>query len=399
MKTPAPLCLRKRWVFMLTLAALLGASGCSTISSTVDKINPFSSSAPKVKPAELVAIKPSAELTKLWQAGIGNASEFVFTPAVVGNSVYVAAKDGTLARFDEGRQVWKISAGQTISGGVGASDKLVVVGTAKGAVLAFHAADGRPAWTARASSEILAAPAVSGDLVAIRSGDARIFGFEATDGKRRWVYQRSTPTLALRSPVGVTLTEGALYAGFPGGKLVAVALNNGAALWESAVALPRGVTELERIADVASEPVVEGGSVCAVAYQGRVVCFDASNGALQWARDVSSINGLDIGNRALYVTDEKDAVHAFDRGSGASLWKQDKLALRGVSRPLVVGRHIAVADFQGVVHLLSATDGAFAARLTTDGSAVVAPPRRIGGADDRFVVQTKNGAVHALAIK
>ncbi|MDO8959673.1 MAG: outer membrane protein assembly factor BamB [Rhodocyclaceae bacterium] len=387
------------WRVGLVCAVLLGAGGCSSISSTVDKLNPFSSSAPKVKPAELVAIKPSAEMTRLWQASIGNAGEFVFTPAVVGNSVYVAAKDGALARFDEGRQVWKISTGQTISGGVGASDKLVVVGTAKGAVLAFHAADGRPAWTARASSEILAAPAVSGDLVAVRSGDARIFGFEATDGKRRWVYQRSTPALALRSPVGVTLTESALYAGFPGGKLVAVALNNGAALWESAVALPRGVTELERIADVASDPVVEGRSVCAVAYQGRVACFDTGNGALQWARDVSSINGLDIGNRALYVTDEKDAVHAFDRASGASLWKQDKLALRGVSRPLAVGRHIAVADFQGVVHLLSAADGAFAARLTTDGSAVVAAPRRLGNTDDRFVVQTRNGAVNALVIK
>jgi outer membrane protein assembly factor BamB len=266
-------------------------------------------------------------------------------------------------------------------------------------VLAFHAADGRPAWQARASSEILAAPAVSGDLVAVRSGDARIFGFEATDGKRRWVYQRSTPALSLRSPAGVTLTDNALYAGFPGGKLVAVALNNGAALWESTVALPRGVTELERIADVASDPVVEGRSVCAVAYQGRAACFDTGNGSLQWARDVSSINGLDIGTRALYVTDEKGAVHAFERNSGASLWKQDKLLMRAVSRPLAVGRHVAIADFQGVVHLLSAEDGAFAARLTTDGSAVVAPPRRLDGVDDSFVVQTKNGALQALAAK
>ncbi|MDI6745643.1 MAG: outer membrane protein assembly factor BamB [Rhodocyclaceae bacterium] len=378
----------------LWLGAALLLSGCSTI----DKLNPFAS-APKVKPAELAAIKPSAELTKLWQAGIGNSAEFIFTPAVVGNSVYAAAKDGTLARFDDGRQVWRISAGQVISGGVGASDKLVVVGTAKGVVLAFHAADGRPAWQSRASSEILAAPAVAGDLVAVRSGDARIFGFEATDGKRRWVYQRSTPALALRSPVGVTLTDNALYAGFPGGKLVAVALNNGAALWESTVALPRGVTELERIADVASDPVVEGRSVCAVAYQGRAACFDTGNGNLQWARDISSINGLDIGNRALFVTDEKGAVHAFDRNSGATLWKQDKLLMRAVSRPLAVGRHVAIADFQGVVHLLSAEDGSFAARVTTDGSAVVAPPRHLNSANDSFVVQTKNGALHALAAK
>jgi outer membrane protein assembly factor BamB len=386
----------------LFCASLLGASGCSTVSSTIDTLNPFAKSAPKTKPAELAAIQPSTELKGLWQASIGSGGAFEFSPAVVGGSVYAAARDGALARYDNGRQVWRINAGQALSGGVGADAKLVVVGTSKGEVLAFHAADGSPAWQARASSEILAAPAVTNDLVAVRSGDARIFGLAAADGKRRWVYQRSTPSLALRSNVGVTLTGRALYAGFPGGKLVAVALNNGAAQWEATVALPRGTTELERIADVASEPVVTGDSVCAVAYQGRVACFDTDNGRLQWARDISSIAGLDIGSRHLYVTDEKGAVQAFDRSSGASLWKQDKLFMRGVSRPLAIGSplgsYVAVADYQGVVHLLSGEDGAFAARLNTDGTAIVAAPRRLDGADS-FVVQTQNGGLHALSIK
>ncbi len=224
---------RKRAALLAGL--VLTAAGCSTISSTVDTLNPFSKSAPKIKPAELATIQPTAELRSLWQASIGSAGEFAFTPAVVGESVYVAARDGTLARFDAGRQVWRVSAGTVISGGVGADGKLVVVGSPKGEVLAFHAADGSPAWQTRTSSEILAAPAVSGDLVAVRSGDARIFGFDAADGKRRWVYQRSTPALALRSNVGVVLTDRALYAGFPGGKLVAVALQQ----WCGAVGVDR----------------------------------------------------------------------------------------------------------------------------------------------------------------
>lgn len=376
--------------------AALASGGCSTVNSAIDTLNPFAKSAPKIKPAELAAIQPSAELKSLWQASVGSAGAFVFTPAVVGGSVYAAGGDGTLARFDGGRQVWRVSAGQAISGGVGADDKLVVVGTAKGAVLAFHAADGKPAWQAQVSSEVLAAPAVSGDLVAVRSGDARVFGFDAADGKRRWVYQRSTPALSLRSNVGVTLTDKALYAGFPGGKLAAISRSNGAAIWESTVALPRGATELERIADVASDPVVEGNAVCAVAYQGRVACFDATTGAQVWARDLSSIAGLGIGGRHLYVTDEKGAVHAFDRETGASLWKQDKLFMRSVTRPLAVGRRVAVADYQGVVHLLSGDDGAFAARFATDGSAIVAAPRRNG---EEFVVQTKSGLLHALTAK
>lgn len=384
--------------FLLS-GAVLAVAGCSTLSNTVDALNPFSKSAPKVKPAQLPVIQSRADVARLWQVNIGAAGDYVLTPAVVDERVYVAGRDGALARLDNGRQVWRINAGQIISGGVGASDKLVVVGTPKGDVLAFHAGDGRPAWQTRVSSEILAAPAVQGDLVAVRSGDSRIYGFDAADGKRRWVYQRNTPTLALRSNVGVVLTDKALYAGFPGGKLVAVARNNGAALWESAVALPRGTTELERIADVASDPVIEAGTVCAVAYQGRAACFDVDNGRQLWARDVSSVAGLDIGNRAVFVTDEKGSVLAFDRNSGASLWKQDKLALRGVTRPLALGRRLAVADFEGYVHLLSEDDGDFVARQATDGSAIVAAPQRRKGTDGVLVVQTKNGGVVALQIK
>lgn len=366
-------------------------------SSTMESLNPFARSGPKVKPAELPPMPAGGQLAVTWQGSAGASAEFVLTPAVVGESVYVAGRDGSITRFDNGRQTWRIAAGQPVSGGVGASSKLVVVGTPKGDVLAFNAADGGAVWQARASSEVLAAPALAGDLVVVRSGDSRIFGFDAADGKRRWVYQRGTPALSLRSNVSVTATDQAIYAGFPGGKIAAIAPNNGAALWEATVALPKGATELERIADVASDPVVSGNAVCAVAYQGRVVCFDAAKGSQLWARDMSSIAGLDAGGRALYVSDDKGAVHAFERSSGASLWKQDKLFMRGVTRPLALGVRVAVADYQGFVHLLSEEDGAFVARAATDGSAIIAPPRRLG--PDNFVVQTKNGALVALAAR
>ncbi|MDK9714369.1 outer membrane protein assembly factor BamB [Sulfuritalea hydrogenivorans] len=374
-------------LLVVVSALMLGAC------STVEKLNPFSSSAPKIKPAELATIQPTAELKSLWQANVGRAGEFTFSPAVVDRSVYAAARDGTLARFDDGRQVWRIAAGQTVSGGVGSDGKLVAVGTPKGEVLAFDAASGREIWKARVSSEVLAAPAVAEGLVIVRSGDSRIFGFDAADGKRRWVYQRSTPTLSLRSNVGVVPAGKVTLAGFPGGKLVAIANNNGAAVWEVTVALPRGATELERVADVTSSPVVIGSSVCAAAFQGRVACFDANSGNTLWSRDMSSSAGLDVDNRYVYIADDKGAVHALDRSSGASIWKQDKLSNRGLSRPLALGGHVAVADYQGVVHLLRREDGAFAARANTDGSAVRSEPVRFGAG---LLLQTANGGLHAL---
>ena len=379
-----------RFVFALTLAVAL--AGCSTM----EKMNPVNwfSSAPKVKPAELEAISPSATLSALWQTSVGSAGGYVLTPAVVGSSVYAAAQDGTLARFDNGGQVWRINAGQPISGGVGADGNLVVVATAKGGVLAFDNT-GKALWTARVTSEVLAAPQIAEGLVLVRSGDNRIFGLDVADGKRKWVYQRSTPALSLRSNVGVTVAGKAALAGFPGGKLVAIALNNGAAIWEATVALPKGATELERVSDVTSAPVVAGQEVCAAAYQGRVACFDMASGNHLWSRDMSSAAGIDMDARNVYITDDKGAVNALDRANGATVWKQDKLFMRQVSRPIALGSHVAVGDYQGVVHLLRRENGAFAARFNTDSSGIAAEPQRV---ERGFLIQTRNGGLYALKV-
>ncbi len=329
----------------------------------------------------------------MWSNSVGDAGEFVFTPAVVGERVFAAGRNGNIYRFDNGKQIWRASAGQNLSAGVGADAKVVVVGTSKGEVLAFDAESGKPLWQARASSEVLAAPAVADGLVVVRSGDSRIYGFDAADGKRRWVYQRSTPALSLRSNVGVTLVDRAVIAGFPGGKLVAIAGNNGAAIWESTVALPKGATELERVADIASSAVVAGREVCAAAYQGRVACFDLASGNALWSRELSSRAGIDVDARHVYVSDDKGVVHALDRSSGGSVWKQDKLANRGLSRPLALGNLVAVADFEGMVHFLRRDDGAFAVRQKTDGGEVMAEPQR---AASGLVLQTRKGGIYAL---
>lgn len=365
---------------LLGCAALL--SGCSLFSSDS-----------KVKAAELTPFAATAELAELWHGSAGKAGDFVFTPAVVEESVFVAGRNGTLVRYDRGQEVWRISTDEKLSGGVGTDGQLVAVGTPKGEVLAFDAETGKPLWKARVSSEVLAAPAVGEGLVVVRSGDARIAGLDAKDGKRHWTFQRATPALTLLTHVGVLLGQKVVVAGFPGGKLIAINNQTGAAIWEVAVALPKGATELERIADLSSSPVVQGRDICAAAFQGRVACFDIATGNMKWSRDISSSAGIDMDDRHVYVSDDKGTVHAFARESGASIWKQDKLFMRGLTRPIALGKRVAVADFEGVVHLLDAETGTFAARAKTDGSAIRAEPQRYG---DGFVVQTRDGGVYAL---
>lgn len=381
------------WFFALAVPVVLSTTGCSTVSSW------FGSGKAASKPAELVEFKASANLARAWDTNVGSGGVYAFTPATDGQAVYAAGRDGRIAKLDlaSGREAWRVESGMTLSAGVGVGEGLVVVGTPKGELLAFRAIDGAPAWNAKLSAEILVPPAVAHGLVAARSNDGHVYLLEAGSGKVRWNSGRLLPALTLREQGHLLLTPDALYVGHPGGRLSALALNNGAPLWEANVAMSRGTTELERIADVVGTLAMDDKRICAAAFQGRIACFDPIRGNGLWARDVSALRGVDMDERMVYVADERGAVLAYDKTRGTNPWKQDKLRDRRLSSPVALaGRYVAVGDFQGFVHLINTDDGAFVARAATDGSAIngVMIPLKSG-----LVVQTASGGVHAFRLQ
>jgi len=380
----------------LTASILLAACGSMDIRGA----NPFDwFNAPTgPKPAELPALTNAHAVKVLWSASIGAAEGFFFSPTLVGDSVYAASRAGNVTRLEAatGKSRWRISVGKRISSGVGSDGVLAVVAAEDGEVFALDAQSGVVKWRARVSSEVLAQPKLSDGLVLVRSADSKIFAFGIEDGKRRWVYQRPAAALIVRSPVGLTAHQGAAYAGFSGGKLVAIALADGMARWEATVALPKGATELERVTDIVGDPSAQGREVCSAAFQGRVACYDAQNGNQLWAREMSTLTGVSFDARYAFVSDDKGALHALDRGNGRSIWKQDRLANRQLSLPIPLGTEVAVGDLQGYVHFVARESGAFIGRQATDGSAVRASPVRLA---EGVLVQTQNGGLFALNLQ
>ncbi|MDB5812248.1 MAG: outer rane assembly lipoprotein YfgL [Betaproteobacteria bacterium] len=384
----------RRALFLPALAGLvLIAAGCAAPGDVIDK---WFGTGPVQKPAELVVFKPTANPKIVWQASVGTSQRHVFSPVVIDGSVYAAAASGQIVRLDaaNGKVLGRFETKIPLSGGVGADGGMVLVGSSKGEVIALDKA-GKQLWKAQLTSEVLSAPQVAQGVAVVRTGDGRIFGLDAATGERKWLYQRALPPLTVRTSVSVLLYRGGVFAGFPGGRLVALALETGNIGWEATVALPKGATELERVADVSSLPITDGRQICAVAFQGRAACFDLLKGSPNWGRDVSSVAGLANDRANLYISDDKSAIVAFELTGGASLWKQDKLYGRYISAPVVTGNYVAVGDFQGYVHFVSRDDGSFVARIPTDGGAIVAPPQVL---NDGILVQTVKGGVFSIAI-
>ena len=347
------------------------------------------------KPTPLTEIKSTVTPRAAWTASVGKSQGFHFAPELEGGRIYAAAADGTITILDEdtGRLHARFDAKKKLSGGIAVEDSKILVGTLKGDVLAFDPA-GKPVWTSNVAGEVIAPASISKKVAVIRTADGRIFGLSLDDGKRKWVYQRPMPSLLLRTDVGAQALGSDVVAGYPGGKLIALDLEDGKLTWEVTVSLPRGATELERIADVAGVPVMDGARVCAAAFQGKVACFEIQTRNMVWSRDIWSSKGLAVDGKNIYIADDNGNVHALDKGTGASVWKQDKLAYRRLSAPVIVNGLLVVGDGMGYLHVLSPEDGRFVGRLATDGSPIHALVPVPAG----LVVQTAGGSIVSVRL-
>ena len=388
-----------RYFRTVLLLSALALSACTSMTDLKDDLSErlFGRESNET-PSELNEIKTTAQVKVLWSAHIGDSLDADLTTVLDNGFIYAASGNGELAKLSvaDGKEFWSIKTGESISGGVGLGGNLLLLGTAKGYVLAYDLS-GKLLWKSKVSSQVLSAPKVGYDVVVVRCGDSRIYGLNVADGSRKWVYERATPALSLRSGAGVAVDGGAAYAGFAGGKLIALRVEDGKVIWEVSVAQPKGTTEIERIADITSLPVVDGSLVYAVAYQGKIAAVDRANGRIVWSRDISSYTGLNAEDAKVYVAHANSAIYALDLSTGKTFWRQADLKQRRVTAPLPMGSLIAVGDVEGYVHFLSREDGSFSARLQTENAAIM--PQMLAVGASTIIAQTRKGGIYAISIK
>lgn len=360
--------MRLMYRLFVLIAATVWLSGCSWLRGD-DNIDP---------PAELTEIQAKVKLQQLWNKDVGaNIDEqyLKLRPAIDGGRVFAADTKGRVTAYDEatGKEIWETKTDIAIASGVGVGEGLVVVGSSEAQIVALDWRDGHEVWRTEVSSEVLSIPGANQGIVVIQSVDGKLTGLKASDGARVWVYERSVPVLSLRGTSSPVLVQGAVIAAGDNGKLAVVDLARGVVGWETSIAVPHGRSELERMVDIDSPPQVWGGTVYIVTYQGRVAAVEGSSGRILWARDMSSAVGLGVDFSNVYVTDDNSEVWALERDNSGSVWKQDKLMRRALTAPVAIGNYVAVADFEGYVHVLSRTDGEIVGRERTDSGGVLAP--------------------------
>jgi outer membrane protein assembly factor BamB len=370
-------------VFVLSLLVLL--TGCETLNSLMgEKAEDFD------PPAELTDFEESLAVKELWDRNTGKGTDeqyLLLQPAVADDRIFIIDTDRKVQALNtaNGRTIWSYTLKQgggffskgdkvTITGGPGFSGDMVFVGTNNGDVIALDPETGEQIWTSKVSSEILAPPIKSGSIVIVRTLDGRIFGLNSASGRRLWTYEKTVPALTLRGTSTPTIDDDAIIIGFDSGSLAALDINTGQVLWETGITSARGRSELERMVDIDASPIISGGIVYVVTFQGQLAALTRNTGRILWNRDTSSYSGFTVDGDYLYITDDKSVVWAFDRFNGGSVWKMDALLNRDLTAPSAIGNFLVVGDFEGYLHWLDKNTGAFVARQQVSKERIIAPP-------------------------
>lgn len=380
---------------LFSFIVVLSLAACTVVG---EKVTNFMGGEDNIRPpTPLQEIGEQIKIRRLWETGIGggtNEQYLKLVPVYADEHIYAAESDGDVSAIDSetGREIWTQDVDIHITGGPGAGENLVLVGTGKADVIALSAENGDILWQSKVSSEVLAAPQIDSGIVVVRTIDGKLFGLNAEDGSRQWVYDRSVPALTLRGTSTPVIANGLVIAGFDEGRLVAVELQSGRLVWETRIALGTGRTDIERMVDIDAEPVIVDGIIYVATFQGRVAALTADGGRIIWAREIPSYAGINVDDRHVYISDDDSAVWALDRSNGNSVWKMEDLLARSVSAPALVGDVVVVGDLEGYLHWLDQESGEIMGRNRISDSPIIAPPH---GQDGVLYAYASDGTLGA----
>jgi outer membrane protein assembly factor BamB len=396
--------------FLVALLLPLLMTGCSWFDSDDDE--------DAREPATLTDIEAEVGLVRLWDIKIGNGAAdkaIQLVPGFSGSRIFAAAADGTVKALESGtgRVIWQVNieefydseerrnafskSADTITGGVGVGEDLVLVGSSAGEVVAMNQSDGSLAWRSRSTSEVLAPPQVFGQLVVAQSIDGKIAGFDALDGERQWLYSTSIPSLTLRGTSTPLLSDG-VVAGFANGRIAVLDKERGLPFIDQRVAAAQGQSDLERLIDIDGLIARSDNMIYAASYQGNIAAIDlAQNGRIVWAKPASTVTGVTLGFGNVYMSSADSEIFAFDAdANGQENWKNEALLYRDVTAAVPVSSYLAVGDSEGYLHLLAQSDGRFVARTKVDGDGLRSPAFVDGS---RIYVVGNSGRLSALELR
>lgn len=377
----------------IMLSSVLLVSGCS---SEVDII----------EVAPVPQVENQFSMKQVWSNSTsGNAKIYsLLGPTQFENIIYVAGRNGQVKAIDttNGKTLWNSDVSESsffrsqsalLSGGVSVDNKYVYVGSERAVVYALERDTGKLVWQQKVKGEVVASPVASDNKLLVHTTNGFLQALNRDTGVQVWETNLDVPTLALRGQSTPTVAYGAVIIGDDNGHVNAIFLNDGNLIWQQRISQPSGSTEIAKLNDVDSTPVVIDGVVYALGYNGNMVALDLRSGQTIWKRNIGSTHSFVIDSGRIFIVDQEDRLQALSMDGGAVIWKQNDLLHRQLTDPVMYQGYIIVGDAEGYLYWIDALNGEFVHLQKINSSGFLSQPIV---ANNKLIVQARNGDVYAF---
>ncbi|MFU0965648.1 outer membrane protein assembly factor BamB [Kluyvera ascorbata] len=387
-----------RKVLLPGLLSVTLLSGCSLFSGEEDV----------VKMSPLPTVENQFTPSTAWDVSVGSGIGDFYSnlhPAYADSVVYAADRKGTVkaVNADDGKEVWSVNLAEKdgwfsrkpalLSGGLTIAGGHVYVGSEKAQVYALDAGTGAIVWQTTAAGEVLSRPTASDGLVLVHTSNGQLQALDENSGVVKWTVNLDMPALSLRGESAPAVAFGAAIVGGDNGRVSAVLMQQGQLIWQQRISQATGTTEIDRLSDVDTTPVIVNGVVYALAYNGNLTALDLRSGQILWKRELGSVNDFIVDGNRIYVADQNDRVLALTTDGGVTLWTQSDLLHRLLTAPALYNGSLVVGDSEGYMHWINPEDGRFVAQQKVDSSGFLTEPVV---ADGKLLIQAKDGTVYAI---
>lgn len=383
---------------ILVLSFTSMTTGCSLFGGEEDTI--------EVSPSPIVP--ELFPLNQLWSTSLSGDTKIysLLSPAEKDNTIYAASRSGQVKAMElnTGKLLWSVdvsnrslfrSQSALLSGGVSVDDQHIYLGSERAFVYALDRHSGSVVWQKEVRGEVLARPiSTTEDKLIIHTANGYLQALDRNTGDEIWEVSTDVPTLSLRGISTPTIAYGAIIVGDDNGRINAYFVKDGQLIWQQRISQPSGSTEIAKLNDIDSTPVIEQGLVYAIGYNGNIVALDLSNGQTVWKKALGSTHSFSINGNIIFVVDQDDNLLALSKNGGTVIWKQSELLHRQLTDPVIYQDYVVIGDFEGYLYLIDMNSGSIVSKTQVSSSGLLSRPMVI---DNKIVVQAKNGNVYTYS--
>ena len=342
--------------FFLVLQATFILSSCASLDGLrfweTDEIDPD-------EPRELFTIENQKDISIIWEVAFSGENEIGnFEPGFSSQNLFFADSEGNVSSLDinSGENNWSTEL-NFLASGTAAGFGIIVVADIDGNVIALDQKDGSKLWNTNVKGEVLSKSVVDTKIVIVKTGSGELIGLNKETGVIEWSYRSKLPALTVRGSSSPVISDDKLYASFDNGRLGVFEISSGFPLWDGAISYVSGSSELENLIDADSSPVIEGGLIYTINYQGNLNIFDIAQRRSVWSYETSSFYSPVVTRGMLIVVEADSVIKSFSLKSLQESWTNEDYTNRGLSNAVSFKGSLVAGDLEGYIHIIDPLNG------------------------------------------